>query len=477
MKKITNKFLKASLAIAVSSTLCLTSNAANFDNEPRFLDEPIVLPNHQATKTPTSPLLNQNKEAVKFSWKIDSGFVPSPSNVLSSTSESVEYWQNITGAELNKGLEIATAAPGALVRISEKAGPSQIGRAQKALKGIEPLALEVITPNGKKMANGSAMALKASPQTLRDAGSPFPNGTTGFQLKESLGHGKFTLRNAKAMSPSTEYVMHVFDKYSSKRLSVTREQSSYKVGDTLSLHGDLTNNYKGMKINSLKGFVMSPSGDVMPLAVQKGVDGQFRADLALTQKAEYGGLYEAYIDASSLENGHEIKRRVKTAFAITNPTASMRTVSGTLEFGLPVSINVREAGRYEVRGVLYGTNAQGKLTPFMASSSAQWLNQGKRGLNLEFDQSIIAASGLSAPYEVQHLQLFDQSRMGSLQLMTKAVGISGHARTAVPVTAPSRPIAAPNDHPARSALKGMQEDDLNTTATKSRDDRIREFLK
>jgi len=443
MKKLNQTLLKSSISVALVTAFCLTTSAESLTTK-------------NSLTAPPAPLLNKNKESVNFSWAINSGYVPNPTNVLSSSEESVEYWQNISGRELNLGLKVYTSAPGALVRITEK-GKNLSGLQAKTLAGLQPLDLDIITPRGKKMTNGRAMSLKASPQTLRDAGSPFPNGTTGFKFKENLGSGTFILKNNQKLNPNKEYVLHVFDKNSQQRLSVTRNQSTYKVGDMLTLEGDLTNNYKGMNINSVTGFVLSPSGKTMPLKIKQGSNGQFKAALPLNQKAEYGGLYEAYIDASTMNQGQAIKRRVKTAFAISNPTASMHAVSGTLQQGLPVTLKIKDVGRYEVRGVLYGMNNQGRSIPFMAASSAQWFDRGQQNLVLKFDQAIIAKSGLKAPFEIKHLQLFDQSRMASLQLMNTAIGING--KLSSPAELPSlqqqiRP-AKPSEITREERLRGF----------------------
>ena len=90
---------------------------------------------------------------------------------------------------------------------------------------------------------------------------------------------------------------------------------------------------------------------------------------------------------------------------------------------LHVNIDVSESGRYEIRGVLYGTNTNSELTALMASSSAQWLEKGNSNMSLTFDKNLIAESSLTAPYEIRFLQLSDQSRMGNLEIKSQAVNI------------------------------------------------------
>jgi len=284
--------------------------------------------------------------------------------------------------------------------------------------------LEIQAPNGQKYSQGKAMALKVSSKAMRDAGSPFPNGTSGFQLKASLGHGDFVIRNTNSSKTTALYAVHVFDKHSTQRLSVTRNHADYTTGDILSLEGDFTDSqsgkYRKMSMDTVTGFVRTPHGKTIPLSIQQSVAGQFKASLPLNIEAEFGGLYEAFIDA----NANGIQRRVKTAFALSKPTAKLMPVySGTLNRGLAVNLQIKDAGRYEIRGVLYGTNRSGQLEPLLNSSTAQWLEKGRSALRLNFDKNIIDASGLKAPFELKHLQLMDQSRMGNLAISKRSVSI------------------------------------------------------
>ena len=404
MKNTQQKFVLASLAL----TLVISSQSL------------------MAKNNPDNPLLNQNREAVSFSWKVQDNYVPNPSNVISSSEESVEYWQTVSGADLAKGVAIKTTAPGALVRINELASNKRLTFQSKSIndRAVQPLALEIEAPNGRKLTKGQAMSINVSAKAMNDAGSPFPNGTTGFQLKESLGHGTFKVRNANPVNASAQYSIHVFDKQSTQRLSVTRNQANYAKGDMLSLDGDFTDSstgkYKRVAISDISGFVRTPHGNTLPLSIHKGVAGQFKANLPLNMEPEFGGLYEAYIDADA--NG--IKRRVKTAFAVVKPTANLKqNFAGHLQQGLPLSLNIRDAGRFEVRGVLYGSDRNGQMQPILNTSTAQWLEKGQASLKLSFDHKLVNESGLGAPYELKYLQLMDQSRMGKLSLSQESISI------------------------------------------------------
>ncbi len=89
------------------------------------------------------------------------------------------------------------------------------------------------------------------------------------------------------------------------------------------------------------------------------------------------------------------------------PDSSSRQVS------LP--LQVAAAGRYEARGTLYATAANGQLQPVAQAHAAAWFDGPGRGaLVLPFDQAALPA-GFGAPYELRDLQLQDQSRMAPIE--------------------------------------------------------------
>jgi hypothetical protein len=122
-------------------------------------------------------------------------------------------------------------------------------------------------------------------------------------------------------------------------------------------------------------------------------------------------------------NGRALARDARTAFACSVPSARLarevRIVQGD---GLQATFGVElaSAGRYEVRGILYGTDATGVLRPLAAGYSARWF-EGSGALTLAFDAALLKASGLVAPFELRDVRLYDQGRMGLLQRQERAL--------------------------------------------------------
>ena len=78
-------------------------------------------------------------------------------------------------------------------------------------------------------------------------------------------------------------------------------------------------------------------------------------------------------------------------------------------------------GRYEVRGLLYGLDREGRLRPAATGHAAAWLPAGKGALTLRFDAATLKSSGLTGPWELRGLELRDQGRLGLLERRQRAL--------------------------------------------------------
>ncbi len=92
--------------------------------------------------------------------------------------------------------------------------------------------------------------------------------------------------------------------------------------------------------------------------------------------------------------------------------------------GLRLGVESASASRYEARGVLYATAADGALRPVGIAHAAAWLEAGDGSLELTFDRTLLAESGLGAPFELRDLRLVDQVSMGLLHRQERAMAIS-----------------------------------------------------
>ena len=84
-----------------------------------------------------------------------------------------------------------------------------------------------------------------------------------------------------------------------------------------------------------------------------------------------------------------------------------------------LGLETAAAGRYEVRGTLFGTGADGALVPVAVAHSAAPMASGRGELELAFPADLL--TGVSAPFEVRDLQLTDQTRMGVLHRQAGAL--------------------------------------------------------
>ncbi len=356
------------------------------------------------------------REAVRLSWPLAEGTnleAPAP-----HVSASKEYFVDVTAEDLARGVPVYTTRPGALVRLNPAAGA---GIDQKA--AIAPASLVLVDAGGKSWDAGNGMDLIVGPEQLKAAGAPFSPGTSAFRIREDLGSGAFTLR-AEGLEASTDrYVMHVFDRASPISLELKTGASDYLHGQTLTVEASLTDGSRGLRARRIEGFVTSPGGRAWPLDFRAGGDGVYRASLVLDAlELPSPGLWEAHVSADGRVAGQAVLRAGRTAFACAVPAARFSGDVGRDGLGFRLGVETASAGRYEARGVLWATAADGSLRPAGVAHSAAWLEAGGGTLELAFDQEVLAGD-LGAPFELRDLRLVDQARMGLLHRQERALAI------------------------------------------------------
>ena len=77
------------------------------------------------------------------------------------------------------------------------------------------------------------------------------------------------------------------------------------------------------------------------------------------------------------------------------------TIEGASLQSASINLDVASEGRYALSGVVYGQDSSGAMQPLMQSSSAYYLSPGQQTVALEFDQTVLNASSLSAPYSLR----------------------------------------------------------------------------
>src|SRR5690606_22154590 len=177
------------------------------------------------TDAPATPP-SVERAPVHFAWALpdDAGAITAPTPY---TAVSREYWKDVDGAALARGVTIHTTAPGALVLISPGGGDS---------RGVAPEALQVRQGGRAVAARDATVAL--APQAALEAatGASFAPGALGFRLSPALGAGAFDLQVADARG---RYVVHVREPDSAVALRVENPTAAYRTGDRVSLQARL----------------------------------------------------------------------------------------------------------------------------------------------------------------------------------------------------------------------------------------------
>lgn len=351
---------------------------------------------------------------VHFAWALPAGAgaITAP---VPYTAISREYWSDVDGAALERGLTIRTTAPGALVLISPNGSDS---------RAVPPDALQVRQAGRAIPARDATVALAPQAALEGATGARFAPGALGFKLSPALGAGAFELQVAGAKG---RYVVHVREPDSPVALRVDSPVSGYRTGDRVRLQARLDGDTTRARLREVGGMLVAPDGRDFPLKASRtrtGID----LDAVLPDDASsVPGLWEAHVLAAGDAGGTEVLRDAKVAFEVVAPTARLRgryaarsDAGGQLAFDLPVEVG--SPGRYEVRAVLYGTDRAGRLAPVAVGHAADWLGRGAGTLTLVFPPDVIAGS--TAPYELRQLGLHDQGRMGRLEYRERAARIA-----------------------------------------------------
>ncbi|MEM6453748.1 MAG: DUF4785 domain-containing protein [Acidobacteriota bacterium] len=368
------------------------------------------------------------RESVVFSWPIAADTVldarPAP-----FVQESREYLIEVDATREGNVPLYAPAVGEWLVRISP------LG-ADEASQGLDLRNLTLITPDGRALADGAGMAQMFDAGALAAADLPFPRGTAAFRVDASLGGGTYQL----AGLPPGRFLVNVVAPESPRVLRLNAVRADHHVGDVLTAEVRLVDGDAGVLAGRVDGYVTSPTGDVLPATFARDEDGVYRARVTIDGSAEASaaggraGLWQVHARMDARVAGATVVRHAHVGFAVTAPTAAL---DGTLALAptetkgaLALRFGVRAAveGRYEVRGVLYGTDAQGAMRPAAVAHGAVWLNAGAGAVDLVFDPKSLTHAGLGAPYEVRDLRLQDQTRMGLLHRQARGVRIQPSER-------------------------------------------------
>jgi len=352
-------------------------------------------------------------EPIQMAWALD------PKTRLAErpeppVGESRGYWFGATAAELEAGVELDTTAPGAVVRVNPL---DQTGIA------LDPRTFEIIGVTKRSLTADEAMEHLVSSEQLAASDSPFPEGTAAFRLRAGLGAGRFGLRAPlPEVDGSSRFVVHVFEPGSDVVARLAVATAANLEGRPIEAAASLESNGDRTKPTAAEAFLIAPDGRRTALKL----DGSLATTAVVATAVAGGGLWEIEVRMSGETAQGFARRTVRSAFGVAAATARL---DGRVNFvedgGLSVRVGVDStaSGRYEIRGVLWGTGADGTIVPVAVAHSAASFGAGRRELELFFDETLLSASGSSAPFELRDLQLIDQTRMGVLHRQARALVI------------------------------------------------------
>lgn len=325
-------------------------------------------------------------------------------------AKSNEYWFTVSGDELNTGVAIQTTAPGAVLLVSrngENSAPLSVNELSLKVDGSDDNAVEKLYSEEEMNAVGifsNAIAVKTA----------------------AAAEGNMTLAYAGKLDSKQQFVVSVKEKNSQHLMALSAPKMNYLEGETLTFNAVMEAPEKALSMTQASAFIVSPSGKKMPVAASIAKDGRVSVSHSEFAQVEapINGLYELQVEGFAQDGAKTVRRMAKVAFALSPQTAELAEVSASVVKGAPqanVSVSVNEPGRYEVRAVLYGTNAAGEQVAVMETHSAKWLKAGEQSIEVNFDAKILAASGAKAPFSVNHVRLNDQTRLGNLATVDTAV--------------------------------------------------------
>ncbi len=383
------------LLVSLLSAACVAQAA----NDPRLATRGNDLISSRLVNIP-APTGQFERKAVSFAYALN----PQNEVIASSpfTAESREFWMQVDGGDLSKGLMLDTTAPGALVRISPAGSTA----------AIVPGELKLLR-NGKVIDSTKAFSQRANTEQLQKAGMDVSKGTAVVKIADGQGQGRFQLMLPKATG---RYLVHVFEPNSDVTLQAKADRQNYLAGDQLVVNAMLGRNEKAFADTEISGLLVSPSGKTYDIAFKKE-KGKLRAVSKLPNEVtQQPGLWEVQVLAGASDGGLQIQRDARTVISIAQPTAKLngefRFNAQALSFSMPIQVG--SPGRYELSGTLFATGRDGVSRPVAQAAMANWFKQGKGSLSLNFNRANLPA-GYGAPFELKFVELKDQTRLTQLE--------------------------------------------------------------
>jgi len=349
-----------------------------------------------------------DKATVHFSSPISQTLL-ADSNQSKYLDVSDEYWLEVTGEDLNKGVPINISAKNALIRIS--------GKKRSIHDNTQHILPDVVQLFHHSNVVHSPFKSTVSAEQLATA-NMFPN-SSALTLSDKLAAGKYKIAVNQSLLKDERFIINVKEKHSPYKAVMELDKQSYFEGDVIPFKISLKNEHNLNTTNAeqkakqlRKATIKYPTGEAQTVSINYGKQGLFiKVPESTAEEHIPGALHELHIQTTSYLAGKEIMRNNKIAFAYTKPTAEFVNAPKVDSDGATFEINVASEGRYEVSAVVSG-NRQGEGNKaVMLSRSAYYLTPGQHELTLKFDKTILSSANVTPPYQLSNVRLFDQSRL------------------------------------------------------------------
>ena len=320
---------------------------------------------------------------------------------------SKKYFVNTTFNAIEKGLDLYTQAPGAVIRISAIPSTNSLSGSPE----FKP-TFYIKTKKSELLPLNEASSLFAADENLNQ--SYFSQNTSAIlQLKPALGAGKITLLASPTPGhENDQFIVHVFDKDAPSYLTIGTNKAIYQYGEQLTTTIALGDDLSHYPLDSIKDNLVTSEGKKIPLLLKKNYDHSYTATTTLkSEKNNPGDNWYVEAETSATVEGNIINRQAHSAFTYAIPSAVIKEINQTKSapFTFNASLEVATGSRYVLQAVLYKTNEKGNKIPLELAQSASWLTPGTHEIHFSFSPEDKNTANIK--YYVSAIQLIDYGQI------------------------------------------------------------------
>ncbi|GAA0341609.1 hypothetical protein GCM10009092_02680 [Bowmanella denitrificans] len=329
--------------------------------------------------------------------------------------QSNEYSIQVNGHDLHQGVTLHTTKAEALFLLTP------LGSKQQS-----PLDVELLQLRYKNQQGHPQIARRVSQQLLAQTG--VLDNSMALQTTADSHPGAMLLSTSQPLPADASYRITVKEKGSAYILNLSVDNQNLLAQQRILARASLEKLGQSLQIQRAEATLVAPDGELLPASVKISRSGDMYIRASAPQKilSPKQGLYEIRLQSVAQEDQATIPRDAKLAVALTNKTATLADVFLLQEKILyaKVGLLAEQDSRFEIRAMLYGTNADGQLVPVMESHAAQTLTAGADSILVPFEQAILDKAGVTAPFKLASVKLFDQHQLGLLDTKLDAATLN-----------------------------------------------------